>query len=109
MQCPDPVEFIEAFWVEPVEDPAGGWTVVLQGPEGEHRLAIRVWPDRGEVGWTRWVGVAPVDRTHIRGVRRLYFSEEGRLFGEAAGGVSFFIDKDPLPSVKLTILGSAVG
>jgi len=109
MQCPDLVEFVEAFWVEPIDDPIGGWTFVLQGPDGAHRLALRVCPERAEVGWVRRVGTATVDRTHIRGVQRLYFADDGRLFGEATGGVSFFIDKDPVPSVKLTVLGEPSG
>ena len=114
MCIPDAEQFAIHWWVESApESPDGLLRYVLQSPAGAERLIIEIAEDRGAVGIARISGVNLVDRVWIEGVDRLWFEEDfERLFGEGrcgTGRVSFWIQRHPVPSFKLTFdLGPSV-
>ena len=114
MRIPDAEQFAIHWWVEPAIDSLDGWVrYVLQSPAGSERLIIEIAEDQCAVGIARVSGVNLVDRLWIEGVERLWFEEDfERLFGEGRfgdGQVSFWIQRHPVPSFKLTFgLGRSV-
>ncbi len=107
MRIPSAQAFATNWWTEPVpESPDGLVRYVLQSPAGDERLIVELAVDRESVGIARVSGVHLVDRLWIEGVERCWFEEDfERLFGEGRcgpGRVSFWIQRHPVPSFKLT-------
>jgi len=106
MEWPEPVEFAENWWVDPLEPPGqpGVFQWVLQSLDGATRLVVSIDPERDGVGLRRQIGTVWLDQVWVEGVRRLWFDEDGRLYGEGGaleGPLSLWVEKEPVPRYKL--------
>ena len=102
MWCPEPIDFVENWWVEPVEVSDGVLSFVLQSQDGAERLVITVHQQQRALGVRCQRGTEWADQIWLSGLERAWFDEaDGRLYA-SGGQTSLWIQKDPWPCFKLT-------
>ena len=108
MWCPEPVTFLENWWIEPLEGPGDQEIYVLQSADGAERLVVTVDRPTQALGLRRQLGTVWLDQVWLTGLERAWFDEgDGRLYARGLG-MSVWVQKDPRPSFKVTAGGLAV-